>query len=73
MCKIHDQPLETNIAFTLTTAHVLLSPFSYIMERVQMVMVGAEGIVENGGIINKVCISCFFVVFLVEVINVYLM
>lgn len=26
----------------------------YIMEQVDMVMVGAEGVVESGGIINKV-------------------
>lgn len=28
--------------------------FSYIMEKVDLVIVGAEGVVENGGIINKV-------------------
>lgn len=27
---------------------------SYIMEKVDLVIVGAEGVVENGGIINKV-------------------
>ena len=26
----------------------------YIMERIDMVLVGAEGIVESGGLINKV-------------------
>ena len=27
---------------------------SYIMEKADLVIVGAEGVVENGGIINKV-------------------
>lgn len=27
---------------------------SYIMEKVDLVIVGAEGVVENGGIINKI-------------------
>lgn len=33
---------------------VLDSAVGYIMESVDMVMVGAEGVVESGGIINKV-------------------
>jgi len=37
---------------------VLDSAVGYIMESVDMVMVGAEGVVESGGIINKVCILC---------------
>ena len=32
---------------------VLDSGVGYIMERVDMVLVGAEGVVESGGIINK--------------------
>jgi len=32
---------------------VLDSAMAYVMERVDMVIVGAEGVVENGGIINK--------------------
>lgn len=33
-------------------------PFnSYIMEKVDLVLVGAEGVVESGGIINKVTVS----------------
>ena len=28
--------------------------FSYMMEKVDLVLVGAEGVVESGGIINKV-------------------
>ncbi|KAK3710503.1 hypothetical protein RRG08_021318 [Elysia crispata] len=38
----------------IPTTVILDSAVGYIMERVQMVMVGAEGIVENGGIINKI-------------------
>lgn len=30
------------------------SSVAYIMDKVDLVLVGAEGIVENGGIINKV-------------------
>lgn len=33
---------------------ILDSAVGYIMERVNMVMVGAECVVESGGIINKV-------------------
>ena len=33
---------------------VLDSAMAYVMERVDMVIVGAEGVVENGGIINKI-------------------
>ena len=29
-------------------------PLRYIMEKVDFVLVGAEGVVESGGIINKV-------------------
>lgn len=28
--------------------------FSYIMERIDIVILGAESVVENGGIVNKV-------------------
>lgn len=41
---------ELNIPCTL----ILDSAVGYIMERVDMVMVGAECVVESGGIINKV-------------------
>lgn len=35
--------------------NAFFSPFnSYIMEKVDLVLVGAEGVVESGGIINKV-------------------
>lgn len=33
---------------------ILDSSMGYIMEQVDMVMVGAEGVAESGGIINKV-------------------
>lgn len=32
---------------------------SYIMERIDLVMFGAEGVVESGGIINKVSFDAF--------------
>lgn len=39
-------------------AWIFLSPFnSYIMEKVDLVLVGAEGVVESGGIINKVIVT----------------
>lgn len=33
---------------------ILDSAIGYVMEQVDFVMVGAEGVVESGGIINKV-------------------
>lgn len=36
---------------------------SYIMEKVDLVLVGAEGVVESGGIINKVIGSEFMTSF----------
>ena len=38
----------------IPTTVVLDSAMGYIMERVDMVLVGAEGVVENGGVVNKV-------------------
>lgn len=38
-------------ALTQFTCHV----HSYVLEKVDLVIVGAEGVVESGGIINKVC------------------
>ena len=32
--------------------------FSFVMEKVDLVMVGAEGVAESGGIINKVYTVC---------------
>lgn len=33
---------------------ILDSAVGYVMEQVDMVMVGAEGVAESGGVINKV-------------------
>lgn len=46
---------DLNIPCTL----ILDTAVGYIMERVDMVMVGAECVVESGGIINKVIESFF--------------
>lgn len=35
---------------------ILDSAMGYVMEQVDMVMVGAEGVAESGGVINKVSI-----------------
>ena len=42
-----------NRMYTLYDQDVYRPP-GYIMERVNMVMLGAEGVVESGGIINKI-------------------
>lgn len=34
---------------------ILDSAMGYIMERIDLVLVGAEGVLASGGIINKVC------------------
>ncbi len=39
---------------------ILDSAIGYIMEQVDMVMVGAEGVAESGGIINKVNIKSLY-------------
>jgi translation initiation factor eIF-2B subunit alpha len=41
-------------AHGLSVTVILDASVGYIMEKVDVVMVGAEGVVENGGIINKV-------------------
>ncbi|CAG0914586.1 unnamed protein product [Notodromas monacha] len=38
----------------IPTTEILDASIGYIMEKVDLVLVGAEGVVENGGIINKV-------------------
>lgn len=38
----------------IPTTVVLDSAMGYVMERVDLVIVGAEGVVENGGMVNKV-------------------
>jgi translation initiation factor eIF-2B subunit alpha len=40
-----------------------------IMSTVDLVMVGAEAVVENGGIINKVCHACGFCYFILFYIH----
>ena len=40
------------LSFILLTEPVVI--YSYMMEKVDLVLVGAEGVVESGGIINKV-------------------
>lgn len=48
--EMHRQLEASNIPCTL----ILDSAMGYVMEQVDMVMVGAEGVVESGGIINKI-------------------
>lgn len=48
--EMYNSLKELNIPCTL----ILDSAVGYIMEKVDMVMVGAECVVESGGIINKV-------------------
>jgi len=38
----------------IPVSFILDSSVAYVMERVDLVLVGAEGVVENGGIINKI-------------------
>lgn len=38
----------------LSCTLILDSAMGYVMEQVDMVMVGAEGVAESGGVINKV-------------------
>lgn len=47
--------LDSCAGFVFLSLYVLYNEnFSYIMERMDMVIVGAEGVMETGGIINKV-------------------
>ncbi|CAI4231480.1 unnamed protein product [Auanema sp. JU1783] len=48
--KMHQELKKYNIKTTL----ILDSCVGYIMERVDIVVVGAEGVMETGGIINKI-------------------
>lgn len=50
---MQDQLKQEGIPSTV----ILDSAVGYIMEKVDLVLVGAEGVVESGGIINKV--RCF--------------
>jgi hypothetical protein len=57
MKKTEQQPLQRVplLATARTASPESFSHFlSYIMERADLVIVGAEGVVENGGVINKV-------------------
>ncbi|KAJ8287158.1 hypothetical protein GJAV_G00048290 [Gymnothorax javanicus] len=40
---------------------ILDAAVGYVMEKVDLVIVGAEGVVESGGVINKVGFSCSWV------------
>lgn len=40
---------------------VLDASIGYVMEQVDIVMIGAEGVVESGGIINKVGAFMYFI------------
>lgn len=46
------------IAKDIPTKFIMDSAVGMIMEEVDLCVVGAEGVMENGGIINKV-VSCF--------------
>lgn len=48
--KMCEELREQHIACTL----ILDSAIGYIMEQVDFAMVGAEGVLENGGIVNKI-------------------
>lgn len=39
---------------------ILDSAVGYVMDQISFIMVGAEGVVESGGIVNKV-IDCFYI------------
>ena len=47
---MRDELVKNNISATL----ILDSAMGYVMESVDLVLVGAEGVVESGGISNKV-------------------
>jgi len=48
---MHESLTKLGISCTM----ILDSAVGYVMEQVDMVMVGAEGVAESGGVINKVC------------------
>lgn len=47
---MYKELLEANIPCTL----ILDSAIGYVMEQISFIMVGAEGVMESGGIVNKV-------------------
>lgn len=42
---------------------ILDSAIGYIMDQISFIMVGAEGVVESGGIVNKVIFNMSFHIF----------
>lgn len=62
-----DELLKHNISCTL----ILDSAMGYIMDSIDLVLVGAEGVVESGGIINKV--SPVFYIFNILLIGMLLL
>jgi translation initiation factor eIF-2B subunit alpha len=56
--KVMDELKAHDIPVTL----ILDSAVGYIMEKVDMVLVGAEGVVENGGLINQVRVLLDFLI-----------
>ena len=48
-----DKAAKVYAGADIPTTVVLDSAVGYVMERADLVMVGAEGVVENGGIVNK--------------------
>lgn len=49
--QLHDQNIDTEM--------ILDAAIGYIMERIDLVLVGAEGVLASGGIINKVSLTMF--------------
>ena len=49
-CQTYEELTESGIPTTV----ILDAAVGYVMEKVDMVLCGAEGVVESGGIINKV-------------------
>lgn len=47
---MYKELLAANIPCTL----ILDSAIGYVMEQIDFIMVGAEGVLESGGIVNKV-------------------
>lgn len=47
---MHNELLAYGIRSTL----ILDSAIGYVMEQVDFIMIGAEGVLESGGIVNKV-------------------
>lgn len=61
---MHKQLLEKGIDSKL----ILDSSIGYMMEQVDIVMLGAEGVVESGGIINKVRVENLLLIYYLHVI-----